>query len=255
MANFEYHQYSYMSDNYGVLLHSDKTGDTISIDAGEASSLLDALKEKNWKLSHLLVTHHHADHIAGLTEIKDKTNCHVIGPAQHSNISGLDQPVNDGDKFTIADTDFEVLHTPGHTLDMLNYYLPAEKVVFTGDTLFTLGCGRVFEGDAAMMWKSLQKLMQLPQDTTVYSSHEYTVANARFAVSVDPENKQLLQRAEKFKKMRDNNEPTVPSMLADELATNPFLRADDASIRATLHMQDATDAEVFAEIRQRKDNF
>jgi len=255
MANFEYHQYSYMSDNYGVLLHSSNTGDTISIDAGEASSLLDALQKKGWTLSHLLVTHHHADHVAGLTEIKEKTNCKVIGPALHSDITGLDQRVKDGDTFTIANTEFQVLHTPGHTLDMLNYYLPEENVVFTGDTLFTLGCGRVFEGDTSMMWNSLQKLMQLPPQTTVYSSHEYTLANAAFAVTVDADNTQLQQRIETFKTMRANNQPTVPSLLADELATNPFLRAADASVREILNMQDASDDEVFAEIRKRKDNF
>ncbi len=255
MANFEYHQYSYLSDNYGVLLHNEKTGSTISIDAGDAPSLLNALKEKGWSLSHLLVTHHHADHVAGLKEVKEKTNCHVVGPAQHSDIAGIDQKVEDGDTFTIAGTEFQVLHTPGHTLDMLNYYLPEEKVVFTGDTLFTLGCGRVFEGDAGMMWSSLQKLMQLPVDTLVYSSHEYTLANADFAVTIDPDNAQLLKRTEKFKSMRENNEPTVPALLSDELATNPFLRAANASVRTNLQMNSATDAEVFAEIRKRKDNF
>ena len=255
MANFEYHIYSYLSDNYGVLLHSKMTGDTISIDAGEASPLLSVLKEKGWQLSHLLVTHHHADHVAGLAEIKDKTNCKVIGPAQHSKIDGLDEKVKDGDVFSIAGSTFQVLHTPGHTLDMLNYYLPDEKIAFTGDTLFTLGCGRVFEGDASMMWNSLQKLMQLPEETMIYSSHEYTLANARFAVTIDPNNEQLQQRVEQFKKMREHNKPTVPSLLADELTTNPFLRAGDSSVRSNLQMHDATDAEVFAEIRQRKDNF
>lgn len=255
MANFEYHQYSYMSDNYGVLLHSKKTGDTISIDAGDASSLLAVLEQKGWTLSHLLVTHHHADHVAGLSEVKKKTGCKVIGPALHSDIDGLDSKVSDGDSFSISSTEFHVLHTPGHTLDMLNYYLPEEKVVFTGDTLFTLGCGRVFEGDPSMMWNSLQKLMQLPQDTTVYSSHEYTLANAAFAVTVDPDNNALEARIKKFQTMRDADQATVPSLLADELATNPFLRTADAGIRSHLKMESATDAEVFAEIRQRKDNF
>ena len=255
MANLEYHQYSYLSDNYGVLLHSKATDETISIDAGDAPSLLQALNEKGWTLSHLLVTHHHADHVAGLAEIKATTGCKVTGPSLHSDIEGLDQKVVDGDTFTIANTLFQVLNTPGHTLDMLNYYLPEEKVIFTGDTLFTLGCGRVFEGNADMMWNSLHRLTQLPADTLIYSSHEYTLANAAFAATIDPGNKLLQQRTEKFKELRSNNQPTVPSLLSDELATNPFLRASDPAIRAGLQMQDKTDAEVFAEIRQRKDRF
>lgn len=255
MANFEYHQYSYMSDNYGVLLHSSKTGDTLSIDAGDSSALQSALDQKGWNLSHLLITHHHADHVAGLAEIKSKSGCTVIGPAQHSDIAGVDKKVADGDSFKIANVEIQVLNTPGHTLDMLNYYLPDEKVVFTGDTLFTLGCGRLFEGDADMMWNSLQRLMQLPGDTMVYSSHEYTLANAAFAVTVDPDNSLLKQRVDSFKDMRKANQPTVPSLLSDEMATNPFLRANDSAIRTHLKMENATDAEVFAEIRLRKDNF
>jgi hydroxyacylglutathione hydrolase len=138
---------------------------------------------------------------------------------------------------------------------MLNYHLPSESIVFTGDTLFTLGCGRLFEGDAPTMWRSLRKLKSLPGDTWVYGSHEYTQANARFALSVDPNNDALQQRAEQIDKLRAENQATVPTKLADELATNPFLRPDDPAIRDLLGMQDATDEAVFAEIRQRKDNF
>jgi len=255
MANLQYHQYSYLSDNYGVLIHNSDSKETISIDAGDASSLFQAQDEKGWTVSHLLVTHHHADHVAGLAEIKATTGCKVIGPALHSDIKGLDQKVVDGDTFTVADIHFQVLNTPGHTLDMLNYYMPEENVIFTGDTLFTLGCGRVFEGDATMMWNSLQRLAKLPADTLVYSSHEYTLANAEFAITIDPDNKQLQQRIEKFKEMRSNNQPTVPSLLSEELATNPFLRAGNPSIRSGLQMPDEPDAQVFAEIRQRKDKF
>ena len=138
---------------------------------------------------------------------------------------------------------------------MINYYLPTEKTVFTGDTLFTLGCGRIFEGDAPMMWNSLKKLMKLPADTTVYSSHEYTEANVAFAVTVDPQNAALADRVKSIKALRANGEPTVPSTMTEELATNPFLRAADPAIRQHLNMADATDEEVFAEIRSRKDNF
>lgn len=252
MSNFEYFQYAYMADNYGVLVHSPQTGETASIDCGDANAAMAALKQKNWQLSHIFATHHHADHVAGLTELKSSYPCKVYGPA---GIDGVDNPVGDGSSFTFAGTEVQTLHTPGHTKDMINYYLPTEKTVFTGDTLFSLGCGRLFEGDAPMMWDSLSKLMQLPQDTIVYSSHEYTEANAAFAVTVDPDNQALHKRVENIKQLRAKGEPTVPSSIAEELATNPFLRAADKGIRHHLNMTDASDAEVFAEIRQRKDNF
>lgn len=255
MANFEYHQFPYMSDNYGVLIHDSSTGQTAAIDVGDATAYLDALSDKGWSLTHLLVTHHHADHVAGLQEVKAQTSCTVVGPKNHSNIAGLDQQVEDGDLFTFAGKSIQVIQTPGHTADMLNYYIADEKVVFTGDTLFSLGCGRLFEGDADTMWNSLCKLKQLPADTTVYSSHEYTLANAAFAITVDPANNALQNRITDIKALRQQNKATVPSLLSDELATNPFLRADDAGIRAHLQMETASDAKVFAEIRQRKDNF
>lgn len=252
MSALTLYQFAYMSDNYGVLLHKQSTGETAMIDAGDADAAFDALEQKGWKLSHLLLTHHHADHIAGLEAIKAQSNCMVYGPA---GINGVDKTLSDGDSFSFAGVDVHVIHTPGHTLDMLNYHLPTESIVFTGDTLFTLGCGRLFEGDAPTMWRSLSKLKSLPADTWVYGSHEYTQANARFALSVDPDNKALQQRAAQIDKLRADNQATVPTKLADELDTNPFLRPDDPAIRDLLEMQDASDEAVFAEIRQRKDNF
>jgi len=252
MATLEYFQYPYMDDNYGVLVHAPATGETVSIDCGNANATNKALKQNNWSLSHIWVTHHHADHIAGLKALKQQHTCFVIGP---DSIDDVDQIVTDNNSFEFASTPVTALHTPGHTLDMINYHLPTEKTVFTGDTLFSLGCGRIFEGNADMMWNSLVKLMQLPSDTTVYSSHEYTKANAAFALSVDPTNQALVKRAALVDKLRDNDEPTVPSLLSEELATNPFLRASDKDIRQLLHLPDATDSEVFAEIRKRKDNF
>lgn len=255
MSALEYFQFPYMSDNYGVLMHHSASGETAAIDAGDGPALLAALETTGWTLTDLFITHHHADHTGGLAQVKASTGCKVTGPKLHSSISGLDNLVSDADQFQFAGCDVQVIHTPGHTADMLNYYLPSEAVVFTGDTLFALGCGRLFEGDADTMWQSLGKLMALPASTTIYCSHEYTEANGRFAVTVDPHNKTLLERFDNIKKKRAAGEPTIPCTLEEELATNPFLRAADKSIRDHLNMQDASDAQVFAEIRKRKDNF
>ncbi|MEM7270650.1 MAG: hydroxyacylglutathione hydrolase [Pseudomonadota bacterium] len=252
----EMHQFPYMSDNYGVLIHAPETGETAMVDAGDADAARKALAETGWKLTHILITHHHGDHTAGLSAIKAETGATVIGPAPESQpIGGLDERYGDGDEFTWAGRVCRAIHTPGHTLDMINFYFPEEGVVFTGDTLFTLGCGRVFEGDKAMMWSSLSKLIALPPETIVYSAHEYTLANAAFALSVDPNNTALVERAEAIKAMRDRGEPTSPTTMAEEMATNPFLRAADPVLRSYLGMETASDAEVFAEVRTRKDNF
>lgn len=256
MADLEIHLFAYLSDNYGVLLHDPDSGATAAIDAGDGDAYLAALEEKGWKLTDLWITHHHWDHTQGLEQIKGQTGCTVIGPEQNSkSIPGLDAWLKGGDKFRFAGRDVKVIATPGHTIDMINFYLPQENLVFTGDTLFTLGCGRVFEGTPDMMWESLSKLMALPPHTTVYSAHEYTLANARFALSVDPGNEMLKSRARGFEAMRERGEPTVPTTMAEELQTNPFLRASDPDIRKHLGMETASDAEVFAEIRKRKDNF
>lgn len=255
MPSMEVFQYPYLSDNYGVLIHCPDTGETASVDVGDSASLQSALTAQRWELSHILITHHHADHTAGLADAKKIHQCTVIGPGSHSKIAGLDKQVNDGDTFLFGGVKVEVIHTPGHTLDMINFYLPTEKMVFTGDTLFALGCGRLFEGDAAMMWSSLEKLKKLPSDTTVYCSHEYTQANANFAVTVDPHNEQLKLRKTAIEQARADNQATVPSLLSEELATNPFLRATDPGIRKHLAMENASDVEVFTEIRSRKDNF
>lgn len=249
-------QFAYNDDNYGVLAHDNESGETASIDAGDADAVLAALAETGWSLSHLWVTHHHWDHVDGLTAVKAKTGCKVIGPvAVGKAIAGIDVHVQEGDRIVLGAHTVEVLQTPGHTLDMINYYLPGAGVVFTGDTLFAMGCGRLFEGTPDQMWQSLLKLRALPETTTVYCAHEYTLANAAFALSIDPENQALKKRAEKVKAQRALGEPTVPTDMTSELATNPFLRADDGAVRANLGMQSATDAEVFAEIRKRKDNF
>ena len=256
MSKLEYHLFPYLADNYGVLVHSPQTGETVCIDCGETQAYLDALATKNWKLSEIWVTHHHWDHTDGVVELKEKTGAKVIGPRDQSKpIKGLDVLLSEGDGYRFAGYDVEILHTPGHTLDMLNFYLPEEKVIFTGDTLFSLGCGRIFEGTQPMMWESLSKLARLPAETIVYSAHEYTIANADFALTIDPENKALALRVEEIKKLRAANLPTVPSTIGLELETNPFLRSGSVDIRKHLGMLDASDAEVFAEIRTKKDRF
>lgn len=250
--SLEIRQFSYMSDNYGALIHA-PDGATALVDAGDASAALAALKKSGWTLSHILVTHHHGDHTAGLAEVKAATGATVVGPAGGK--TPVDMGVGDGDEFDFGGRKVCAIHTPGHTLDMINYHFPEDGVAFTGDTLFTLGCGRVFEGDMDMMWRSLSKLAALPPETIIYSAHEYTLANARFAVTVDPDNDALQARADKVAEMREAGEATSPTTLAEELATNPFLRAGDADIRRHLGMEDASDAEVFGEIRRRKDGF
>lgn len=255
----EIHLFAYLSDNYGVLLHDPASGETVAVDAGDGDAYLAALKEKGWTLTQLWITHHHWDHTQGLEQIKAVTGCTVIGPEENSKtIAGLDAWLKDGDTFEFAGRKVHIIATPGHTTDMINFHLPEEGpggIVFTGDTLFTLGCGRIFEGTPQMMWDSLRKLMALPPQTVVYSAHEYTLANAKFALSVDPGNTLLQARAKSFEAMRARGEATVPTTMAEELQTNPFLRASDPDIRKLLAMETAGDAEVFTEIRRRKDSF
>ena len=256
MSRLEFHQYPYGGDNYGVLVHDAKTGATASIDSGDASATLAALESCGWTLSHLLLTHHHGDHTAGTLAVKKATGCKVIGPAPlSSKIDGLDEHVNDGDVIDFSGHKASVIHTPGHTTDMMNYHFADAQVVFTGDTLFAMGCGRLFEGDAEMMFNSMQKLAKLPAETTVYCSHEYTETNARFATDVDPDNKALVNRVASIKALRADGQPTIPCKLSDELATNPFLRTSDSGIRKTLGMESASDVAVFAELRNRRNQY
>jgi hydroxyacylglutathione hydrolase len=260
----EIHQFAYGSDNYGVLLHCPKTGETAMVDAGDADAAQQALTQTGWQLSQIWITHHHGDHTAGLASIKAAHKAHVIGPVAGTHpIAGVDQALGralgrapeQAMTFTFAGQTVHVLATPGHTLDMINFYLPDENLVFTGDTLFAMGCGRLFEGDAAMMWASLKKLMALPDNTVIYCSHEYTAANAAFALSIDPDNTALATRAVDVQTLRANGKATIPTTMALEKATNPFLRASDATIRAHLGMEGAPDGAVFAEVRRRKDSF
>jgi len=254
MKALEFHQFSYASDNYAVLIHAPESGETACVDVGDADAVFAALKTTGWQLSHLLLTHHHADHVAGLADVKKATACKVFGPVSKT-IAGIDVAMADGDLIDFAGRSIQVIQTPGHTLDMINFHLMDDQAVFTGDTLFSMGCGRLFEGDAHMMWQSLGKLMALPAVTQMYCAHEYTETNAGFALTVDPDNEALRVRIRQVKALRAAGQPTVPVMLSEELMTNPFLRVREAGIRRQLGMVDASDVEVFAELRDRRNSY
>jgi hydroxyacylglutathione hydrolase len=253
MSRLDVHQFICRSDNFGVLVHDRDTGLTATIDAPDAAAIRNALAAKGWKLSHILVTHHHADHTEGILPLKSETGCKVIGPkAEASKIQGLDKVVAEGDTFEFAGHRVDVLDTPGHTAGHISLVIAGQKMAFVGDTLFVMGCGRIIEGDAQMMWKSLQKIARLPADTEIYCGHEYTVANAKFALAIEPDNQRLVARAAEVTTMRARNELTQPTRVDIELETNPFLRPDVPAIRDRLGMSGKKDWEVFAEIRERK---
>ncbi len=245
-----------LSDNYAFLAHDAASGETALVDAPEAEPILAALEARGWRLSHVLLTHHHWDHVDALPAILERHPAKVIGAtADAHRLPELGQQVAEGDSFTIGGDEIHVLDVSGHTVGHIAFHAPASKAVFTADSLMALGCGRLFEGTAAQMWDSLSKLAALPGDTIVYSGHEYTQANAAFAETIEPGNPDLQARIADIASARAENKPTVPSSLALELATNPFLRPQSVEIRDRLEMQDAPDAEVFAEVRARKDAF
>ncbi|WP_171239586.1 hydroxyacylglutathione hydrolase [Ruegeria sp. HKCCA5491] len=245
-----------LSDNYAFLAHDAESGNTALIDAPEAGPILAELENRGWTLSHVLLTHHHFDHVDGLPAILEKHPAKVIGAAADAHrLPPLDQQVAEGDQFEIGGEPVQVMDVSGHTVGHIAFYMPQSSVVFTADSLMALGCGRLFEGTAPQMWASLSKLAALPDDTLVCSGHEYTQSNGKFALTVDPDNTALLERVADIARARAANEPTVPSSLALEKATNPFLRATDPAIQAHLGMENADPAAVFAEIRARKDRF
>ncbi len=253
---FEIAQFTARSDNFCVLVHDPASGATASIDAPEADAIIDALERTGWRLTHILVTHKHSDHVEGIPALKARYGAEVIGPEASAAETGLyDRTVSDGDRFTFGGTTVEVIATPGHTLDHVTYHMPGEKLAFAGDTLFALGCGRVFEGTPQMMWGSLLKLRALPADTTVYCGHEYTLSNARFAATVDPSNTELTERLREVERLRNDGKATLPTTIGREIATNPFLRADSPTVMAAVDLTGADPAEVFAEVRRRKDRF
>lgn len=252
----EIHQIPCLSDNYGYLIRDSATGSVASIDTPDPEAINSALEQKNWMLTHILNTHHHFDHTGGNLALKEKWGCKIIGPkGEAEKIPGLDQAVGEGDMISLGSSSSEVFDTPGHTAGHIVYLFQDDSAAFVGDTIFALGCGRLFEGTAEEMWSSLSKIANWPGHTKLYCAHEYTQANAQFALSIDPEFPPLLERSAAIDTARRNGEPTVPMTVADELATSPFLRASDQSLAARLGMAGAAPVEVFAEVRRRKDNF
>jgi hydroxyacylglutathione hydrolase len=249
-------QFPCREDNFGVLVHDPETGDTALIDAPQEAPILAAIERTGWTPKLILTTHHHADHVEANLALKQKFGLKIIGPqAEREKIPGIDETLKEGSTIGFGEDEVRVIETPGHTAGHVSYYFPRSGVVFTADTLFALGCGRLFEKPAPVMYESLKKLAALPPETVVYCGHEYTLSNARFALSVDPDNQALKERAKEIEALRAENKPTLPTTIGEELATNPFLRWGDPAIRKHLGMENASDAEVFAEIRRRKDNF
>jgi hydroxyacylglutathione hydrolase len=250
------HQFPCLSDNYGYLVHDPETNLTAAIDTPEAAKIEDALKDKGWRLTHILNTHHHFDHSGGNEALKKKWGCTVIGcSSDAARIPGIDKKVSEGDYVQFGNHRAKVLDVSGHTQGHIAYYFETDNLLFSGDALFALGCGRLFEGSAEQMWKSLQKLIALPDETVVYCAHEYTQSNARFAITLEPQNRELQKRVEEINALRKANKPTVPSTLGLEKRTNPFLRPMSKELQETLGLVDAPLVDVFAETRSRKDNF
>ena len=249
------HQFMCLTDNFGVLVHDSETGATAAIDAPDAAPILSALEAREWRLTDILITHHHADHTQGVAELRRRfPDARVVAPKKEADkIATIDLAVQERDVVRVGDLAASIIETPGHTAGHIAYWFEETDVLFAGDTLFSMGCGRVFETNMTVMWTSLVKLAALPAETQVYCGHEYTLANSRFALTIDPENAILRARVEDVARIRETGRWTLPTTIQLELATNPFLRAEDPAIQRAVGLAGADPAAVFAELRQRKD--
>ncbi len=252
----EIHVFPCLSDNIGALLHDSASGACCAIDAPEEPAILAALETTGWTLTDILVTHRHSDHIAAVAALKARFGARVVAPAKEASfVPDVDVMVNDGDRVLVGTLSARVIETPGHTAGHVAYWFESARALFAGDTLFALGCGRIFEGTPADMWRSLQKLAALPDDTALYCGHEYTLSNARFARAVDPGNPALKLRAAVVEGLRADGRLTVPSQLAEEKATNPFLRASEPAIASRVGLDGRDPVAVFAALREWKNRF
>ena len=256
MANLDIVLVPLLKDNYAYLVRERASAATAIVDPSEAAPVLAAAAARGWRLTHVLNTHHHPDHSGGNLELKAATGCTIVGPApDRDRIPGIDLALDDGETFDLGRARARVLFIPGHTRGHIAFWFADDTALFCGDTLFAMGCGRMFEGTAPQMWASLDKLRRLPPETRVYCGHEYTQANARFAVTIEPGNPELAARAKQVDGLRAQGRPTIPSTMAEERATNPFLRADQPAVASAVGLAGADPAAVFAEVRKRKDNF
>jgi hydroxyacylglutathione hydrolase len=256
MSELTIHMFPCLADNYGYLLHDAESQATAAVDTPDAREIEVQLRAKGWGLTHILNTHHHGDHAGGNLELKRHTGCTIVGPrADAARIPGIDVEVGEGDVVELGAHRATVFDTPGHTRGHIVYHFASAHAAFVGDTLFAMGCGRLFEGTPAQMWSSLQKILRWPDSTRIYCAHEYTQNNARFALTVEPDNAALRERAAWIASRRAANLPTVPSTLAEERATNPFLRPASRGLKATIGLPHAAEVEVFAKTRALKDAF
>jgi hydroxyacylglutathione hydrolase len=249
-------QLSVLTDNYIYVLYDKASHQTVVIDPAEAQPVVNFLESKGWSLDAIWNTHHHGDHVAGNLELQQRYSCAILGSDydQHR-IPGITQTVQDQEEFLLGTWRVDVFATPGHTLGHCIYFIPAADILFCGDTLFALGCGRLFEGSPEQMWSSLQKIRSLPPTTRVCCAHEYTLSNARYAQSLPSYALGLLNYIAELQSLRNRGEPTVPTQLSAELAYNPFLQADQPQMLAALGLAETPAAHVFAWLRQGKDNF
>lgn len=261
-SSFTVAQFQCLDDNYGYLIHDEKTGQTAAVDTPCAKTYNEELKKRNWTLTHIFNTHHHWDHTGGNNKLKElykSDSFQIFGPkAEQTQIPGLDVPLSHGESIRLGDFDVEIIDVGGHTNGHIAYYIPSLNKVFVGDALFSLGCGKMFEGTPKQFWSSLLRLRSLPDETTVYCAHEYTASNARFAKSVEPGNQELMDRVKDIVLKREQGLPTVPSNLGVEKRTNPFLRIDVSDeIRENVKVVEGVDddATVFGKVRNAKDNF
>jgi len=256
MSDLLIRQFPCLSDNYGFLVHDPASGETATIDTPDADRILAEADAAGWRITQIWNTHHHHDHAGGNTAVRAATGARIIAPSYDAHrIPDIDVSVSDGDTVALGRHEARVLFTPGHTLGHVCYHFADDRIAFVGDTLFALGCGRLFEGSPEQMWASLSRLAAWPEETRIYCAHEYTQANAAFALSVDPDNRDLQAYAAAVETERARGEATVPTTIGAELAANPFLRPADPAIRKRLGLEAADDTAVFAEIRRRKDNF